>query len=112
MGYVQRFDRVPPMLCRLLARTGHGTRLMTVSEICEKSGLSRPAVIRISRLASWRDLPLGISEHFSSACGVNLLAPGQQLKFLRRRKRKYWERANPEQRKMIARLLTNLNVTK
>lgn len=103
--YSERFDRIPPWLCRLLARTHHGHRLMTEREICERSGLNRERVVQISRLRTWRTVPLGVIEQFSGACGVNLLTPKEHLRFLRRRRRIYLVRATAGQRRMLARLM-------
>lgn len=105
---IARFNRFPPMLCRLLARTRHGTRPMTTVELSAASGLTRERVTQISGLPSWEHLPLRDIEAFSRACGVNLLAPHEQRKFLRRRKRAYLERAAAGQRKLLARLIRGM----
>ena len=97
------------MLCRLLARTNHGLRPMTTKEIATQSGLSLERVVQISNLRTWSSVPLGAIESFSRACGVNLLAPSEQIKFLRRRKRAYFFRATPSQRRMLGRLMEILS---
>lgn len=107
-SYVARFDKIPPKLCRLLARTSHGLKLMTEQEICEHSGLSRERVVQISHLSTWSGLPLSVIESFSHACRVDLLAPSEHLRFLRRRKRVYLERTTAAQRRMLARLMAEL----
>ena len=108
MRLTERLNRIPPNLCRLLARSAHGLRLMTVQEICDRSQLCRMRVIQISKLSSWSSLPVEDVQAFSEACGVNLLAPAEQLKFLRRRKRAYLERATAGQRRMLARIMATL----
>jgi len=108
MTYTARFDRIPPRLCRLLARSSNGLRLMTEEEICERSGLSRVRVVQISHMASWSLLRLSDIEAFSHACGVNLLQPKKHLRFLRHRNLSYLDRATVAQRKMLAKLMAGI----
>lgn len=84
---------------------------MTAEEISQKSGIAYARVVEISHMTTWENLPLRVIERFSQACGVNLLAPKEQFKFLRRCKRVYLNNATPQQRQMIARLLANLHMT-
>lgn len=84
---------------------------MTEDEICKRSGLSRDRVVQVSHMRSWGPLPLSVIEAFSQACGVNLLAPKKHVRFLKRTKMGYIDRATPGQRGMLKRLLTDLDVT-
>ena len=107
MTVTQRLDRIPPNLCRLLARSEHGLRPLTTQEICDRSGLSWEKVAKISKLDSWASLLRDI-ESFSAACGVSLMQPKSALRFLKRRKRVYLLRAKPSQRRLLVRLIEEI----
>lgn len=96
-------------MCRFLARKHHGHAPMSHEDVAAASGLARSTVVAISKLASWDTLSLRTIVAFSEGCGVDLLAPWRQIRFWKRNKLAYLGRANPQQRKMFARLLADLN---
>lgn len=97
---------VSPKKCRFLARKDHGLKPMSHQDVATKAGMARSYVVKISHLDRWDDLPLKTIQAFSTACGVNLLAPGRQIAFTRRRKMAYIANGHASQRKMFARLLS------
>ena len=109
MNLLDRLDTVPPMLCRLLARRGHGRVPMSNKQIAERSGLAKSTVVRIGRMRSWAKLEAITVSAFSSACGVDLLAPASKLKYMRRSRQEYFRHATKAQREMYARLISGLS---
>lgn len=99
---------MPPMLVRALARQGHGLKPMSNLDIAEASGLSTNTIVRLSRLRTWDDVTVRVLDGFSRACGVNLEAPRRQIEFWRRRALAYMVRANPRQKMMYARIMSEL----
>ena len=81
---------------------------MSNLDIAQKSGLSRATVDRISQLDRWDSLRVGTVQRFSIACGVDLLAPGDQKKFIARSRLDYMDRTSPAQRRMMARIISDL----
>lgn len=75
-------DKIPPNLCRVLARNGR--LAMTNQEISDASGLTLKRVGEISRLTTWAKVDVGQASAFASACGVNLVNQGQVRKYLMR----------------------------
>jgi hypothetical protein len=70
----QRLRRFPPIVCRLLAREGRGSRPVVLSDatIAERSGLTVAQVQGLSHLLTWDDVSCAMMVAFSSGCGVNL----------------------------------------
>lgn len=56
-----------------MARDRAGFRALSSQEIVERSGLGYRVVMRLSRLRTWDDVPIGVAVKFASACGVDLL---------------------------------------
>ena len=79
---LRHLDRIPPNLCRVLARVGR--RAMTNQEISDKSGLTIKRVGEISRLSSWGRVEVGQVSSFAEACGVNLVHQAGVRKYLLR----------------------------
>jgi len=98
-----------PKMCRFLARKSHGLSPMTNDEIARRSGLALSTICKISTCERWDGMTLRVVAAFSEGCGVNLLAPGRQLRFWRKKKLAYLDRATPQQRRMFARLLTDMH---
>jgi hypothetical protein len=80
---VAHMDRVPPNLCRILARRGR--KAMTNQEIADASGLTLKRVGEIARLVSWGKVGVAQASAFASACGVDLVKQGQVRKYLMRK---------------------------
>lgn len=86
-GHVQvliKWNRLPPWLCRLLAkeRAGRGRwRLLSLDELARRTGFSKTKVIRISKLPRWDTVAVGDALTFARACGQDLChhkrVPGQ-----------------------------------
>lgn len=76
-------DKVPPNLCRVLARKGR--KAMTNQEISDASGLTIKRVGEISKLTSWGKVDVGQASAFAAACGVDLIKQGQVRKYLMRK---------------------------
>jgi len=97
-------DRVPPCVCRLLARTASGRRALTHKEIADRSGLSESYVGQISRKNSWKDIPVSTVERFASGCGVNLFRPADVKSYVKRRGG-FITKGSPSRAKMLKALL-------
>lgn len=70
----QRLRRFPPIVCRLLAREGRGSRPVVLSDedIAERSGLTLAQVQGLSHLLTWDDVSCQQMLAFSKGCGVDL----------------------------------------
>jgi hypothetical protein len=75
-------DKIPPNLCRVLARNGRLAK--TNKEISEASGLTLKRVGEISRLTTWAKVDVNHASAFAAACGVDLVNQGQVRKYLLR----------------------------
>lgn len=104
----ERANRMPPMLVRVLARKNHGLAPMSNEEIAAKSGISTNTIVRLSTRKNWDDVTVRVMDGFCRACGVNLDAPRRQIEFWKRRGMSYVTRANPRQKMMYARILSEL----
>jgi len=105
-----RIDRLPPCLCRLLARrnvTGGGWAPKSTRDIAADAGLSKSAVAELSRRRTWRGTPIGMADAFARGCGVNLAEVDAVIKRLRyhRTRLRHLSKGNGHQRRMIADLL-------
>ena len=90
-------DRMPPFLCRAYAHvsTGGHSRPKRVAEIAKDARMSVRSVKRISRRVTWWRLREDMIFGFATACGVDLLNPGQVISEMKHsRKRSHW-RKNP-----------------
>lgn len=91
MTLVEKYDRFPPCLCRLIAKTHNGRRWMGLRELAKRSGLSLTQVHRLSKLKSWATVPLEDVDKFAAACGVRWDRLRVARQFLRRRKKVAWQ---------------------
>lgn len=80
---LDHMDKIPPNLCRILARKGRIA--MTNKEIADASGLTIKRVGEISRQTSWSKIDVGQASAFAAACGINLINQGQVRKYLMRK---------------------------
>lgn len=107
---LEKLDRLPPCLCRLFARTRlarTGWHPKSHREIAAEAGLAKSTVADLSRLRSWRHVPLEMADTFARACGVNLAEIEEAISRLRtgRSRLKHLAAGNAQQRRMIAELL-------
>lgn len=98
------FNRTPPKICRLLARTRNGLAPLTNQEIAAAAGLARSTIAQLSKRSSWDAVPLGTIMKFATGCGVNLLNAKARARVLLGQVR-YIRRAKGPQRGMFNRLL-------
>ena len=82
LNFVKYFDRLPPYLCRVLARKGG--MALTNQDISAISGLTVKRVGEISKLRSWGSVPLAQINAFARACGVDLINQSSVRKYLKR----------------------------
>lgn len=94
-------NRFPPFICRYVARKKHGNEPKSHSDLARESKLSRSYVAVLSRKRTWKGIPIDVVERFSSACGVNLMAPSKTREFLKRAKKEHLQNASGAQRKFI-----------
>lgn len=69
----RRFNRYPPIVCRLLARQGRrGYAIpLTDRQIAQRSGLAVSDVKALSWKTTWNDVTVSTMFSFSKACGVD-----------------------------------------
>ena len=81
-------DRLPPRVCRLLARRkeGGGTARvpLTALEIAEASGLSVERVARLSRLTTFAEVPVAEADAFRLGCGITRENERRHVAYLKR----------------------------
>lgn len=104
MTLLSAANKFPPCLCRLLARKRHGRQPMTNTEIAHIAMISRGLVAKLSKKTRWDDVTLSVAVRFSMACGVNLNAPSEQIKFLRKNALAYQRVGTASQQKMYRRI--------
>jgi len=86
MYWLEKLDRLPPNVCRLIAREPHKSKVPRTTETIAKfSGFSKQKVLHISRLRTWKDVTIGDMEAFKVGCGIT---PGKgeplQIAYLKR----------------------------
>lgn len=69
-SFWKRFDDLPPILVRLLARKSHSRELTTV-EIAERSGLTPYQVTAIGLSLNWDGIDVQTAHRFCVACNVD-----------------------------------------
>lgn len=105
LSLLEYLDRIPPHLCRKLARRGRFP--LTNEQIAEASGLTIARVSRIGKLKTWAPVPVGQAQAFRSACGVTHKTEWRQVAYL---KRAFTQSARPLSHldKLPARMLKRL----
>jgi len=83
MSLLKHLDRVPPNLCRVLARDEG--RALTNRQIAKRSGLSLKRVGEISKKKSWGSVNIRQATEFTEACGVDTVNQWRVRKYLLRR---------------------------
>ena len=84
MTLTEKLNRMPPFLCRLMAR--RNGREISNRRLSENSGIPLTTIRRISVRTSWDDVPVAMAQRFSVACGVDLLRQNRSLEYFKRRK--------------------------
>lgn len=105
------WNKIPPILCRFLARTGHGLgcRPKTKEEIARDSGLSRETIRVVSKLQRWDGMKLTTVLAFSRGCGINIMHPTRAIqKFREMRAMVIFENATPTQRSALNRMMESI----
>ena len=98
-------DRFPPNKCRVFAKKNRGKKAMTHEDIAAVCGMSKRAILELSKKTTWENVTVNTMTKFSEACGVNLLRPSAAVKsFLR--SSSYMVNAKPKQRVMFRRLMS------
>ncbi len=107
MTLLEKLDRLPPFLCRLLARCQSGpvVRGMTTDEIARVSGLSKSYVSDLSYKTTWRGVPPETHDAFKLACGVHPLHSTIANKYLRNGSMQHTSSGDIAQQRMYTRLL-------
>tara|TARA_Y100001937_G_scaffold96987_2_gene131946 strand:+ start:1289 stop:1861 length:573 start_codon:yes stop_codon:yes gene_type:complete len=84
MSLLEKLDKMPPFLCRLLAR--RKGKSLSNRQLASDLGVSVRTIQRISEKKSWDDVPVGFAQKFSGACGVDLLRQNKSMDYFKRRK--------------------------
>lgn len=102
-----RLDRLPPCVCRLLARCrdGRGWRGLSHREIETISKLPKSTVADLSFRKTWKGVAVEVIDAFAAACGVDHLRARRQLTYLHTRKMTYTETGSIAQVRMYTKLL-------
>jgi len=83
--YLEQLDRIPPNVCRLLARSrGRNARPLTVREIALAAGFTWQKAAWIARKKTWADVAVADADRFRAACGVRIRDEHRQLALLAR----------------------------
>lgn len=104
MTLLQKLDKFPPFVCRIVALKNNGRAAMSTRDIARASGLSPASISYISQMTSWAHITLETMDRFTQACGVNHLNLTKQLAYLRRSPMSHLRRADKTQRAMFLRL--------
>lgn len=105
MNLFELAEKLPPCVCRLVARKKNGWAPKSCRDIARESGLSVGYVSELSGKKSWRGIPIDVATRFAAACGVDLASPGPTIEFLRRTKKVHLKNAGLAQRRMFIRIM-------
>lgn len=81
MTLVEKLNRLPPCLCRLLAK--HDGKLMTDVQLMRTTGWSKKKLERISRSRSWSKISVEDADWFLLACSLSWSAQRKKLWMLK-----------------------------
>lgn len=107
-----RANQIPPFICRFIARKREqieGRRRLVPlshSDIAERAKLPRSTVADLSVKESWEGVPVNVIDAFASACGVDIMRPGQHLRWLRLGRFGHLSQGNVQQRRFFQRLMS------
>jgi hypothetical protein len=104
---LDKLDRLPPCVCRLLARCRHGKgwRGLSHRELGQISKLPKSTIAELSFRKTWKGVAVDVVDAFAAACGVDHLRARRQITYLRTRSMTYTETGSIAQVKMYTRLL-------
>lgn len=68
MTLTEKLDRLPPFICRILAKSNG--RLMTTPELMKRTGFGHVKLERISKQTSWAKISVQDVDLFLDACGI------------------------------------------
>jgi len=80
----QKLDRLPPCICRLLARCGVSGELLTDGELRRVTGWSREKLRRIAESKTWNGIPVQDVDVFLIACNLTWSTQSRQRWILKR----------------------------
>lgn len=81
--YLEMWERLSPIDCRLIARRPWRTPLRT-NDIALKSGLTMQRVRWISASESWSDITIGDANKFRLGCGITPANESKHIEYLKR----------------------------
>lgn len=103
-SFLSRLDRIPPCVCRLVARSHNGRHMLGCREIAELSGISKSFIAELSLRTTWAKVDAATIDRFTKACGVDLLCPWKTITTLQRSKQLWLTRARAEQKAMLQKI--------
>lgn len=80
---LQRLDRFPPCLCRVIARDGRGRKL-TSRQIAKRGGIDRATVNRTARRLGWRGVQIEIIDGYLYGCRINIFQMRRHVQYIKR----------------------------
>lgn len=110
MKLLEKLNRVPPNVCRLLARKARGLFPKTNAEIARDAGLARSTVHKISKLKRWDTIPLMTIERYIRGTGVNPLCQWKARRPIVHGKANFMRVAKPSQKRMQERILGEMRL--
>lgn len=105
---VEYLDRLPPYVCRMIARYNHIA--MSTDVIAARSLLSRRKVLQLSKLRTFASVPVAVADNFRAACGITWENERQHYYYLIRTRRSkkpfaHLDRLSVSERAMINRAI-------
>jgi hypothetical protein len=82
-SYLDQLDRLPPNICRLIAREGRRQPLDNAA-LAARSGLTIERIAYISKLRSWASVTVGEMDAFRTACGISPTNQSRHYWYVRR----------------------------
>lgn len=87
LTYLECIDQIPPAYCRLIAReskTGWRQKILTITEIAQRAGLSWQKTAAIARRKSFARVPIEDADKFRKGCGITIQNEKQHKEFLKK----------------------------
>lgn len=110
MTLLEKINRCPPAVCRLLARTRsrNTQRVLSNRELAQRSGLHHCTIIKLSRMLKWDGVTHRTYDRFTAACGVDPLKLAKALRPFKYTRLTYWVNGSASQQRMIQRILNDI----
>jgi hypothetical protein len=80
---LQKLDRLPPCLCRLMAKGSNG-KLASNAEIKRRTGFGKSKLRRVSSATTFKNVTVGEVDAFLAACGLRWSTQRRLLWLLQR----------------------------